>query len=190
MAACIYFRISNQDHEQLWFMIRRAKVAPLNRESIPKLELQAAVIGARLCKVTTEESRLLFNAIHFWTDSTTVIAWINSPEKQKCYCANKINEILSISEAQQWHHIPVKQNPADHATRGIRLQDVEQLWLQPPDFLLIPESDWLQSKLQDDAVTQPVFTTTDKGRTTTLKVDSAILHTNAMVKRENISISA
>ena len=97
---------------------------------------------------------------------------------------------MSISEAQQWHHIPGKRNAADHATRGISLQDVEQLWLQPPEFLLLPESDWLQPKLQDDAVTQPVFTTTYKERTTTLKVDSEILHTNAMMKQENISISA
>ena len=68
--------------EQSSFMIGRTKVAPLNQESIPKLELQAAVIGGRLCKFTTEESRLHFNAIHFWTDSTTVLGWINSPEKQ------------------------------------------------------------------------------------------------------------
>ena len=67
---------------------------------------------------------------------------INSPEKKKSYCENRINEILSVSEAQQWHQIPSKMNPADHATRGIPLQDVEQLWLQPSEFFFLPETDW------------------------------------------------
>ena len=53
-----------------------------------------------------------------------------------------------------------------------------------------PESDWPQIKLQDDIVTQPIFTTTDKERTTTLKVDSTILHTNAIVEREKVSTKA
>ena len=62
--------------------------------------------------------------------------------------------------------------------------------MQPQEFLLLAQFDWPQPKLQDDAVTQPVFKTTVKERTTTLKVDSAILHTNATVKEENISTSA
>ena len=164
-------------------MIKRTKVALFNQESIPKAELQAAVIVARFFKFTTEESRLNFSSLLFWTDSTTVLAWINSPENQKTYCANSVNEILPVSEAQQWNHIPAKRNPADRATRGIPIQDVEQLWLQAPEFLLLPESVWPQSKLQEDAVTQPVFTSKDKKRTTTIKVDSPILHTNAMLKR-------
>ena len=72
----------------------------------------------------------------------------------------------------------------------MRLQDVEQLWLQPPKFLLLPDSDSPKPKLQDQAVTQPVFTTTDKERTTTLKADSAILHTNAIVNRKKFSTNA
>ena len=63
-------------------------------------------------------------------------------------------------------------------------------FLKPPEFLFSLETDWPQIKLQDDTVNQPIFTTTDKERTTTLKLDSKILHTNAIVRRENISISA
>ena len=103
-------------------MIGRTNVAPLNQESIPNLELQAAVFGAHLCKFTTEESRLNFNAIDFWTVTTTVLAWINSPETQKSYCSNRINENLSVSEDQQWHHIPGKQNPAGTRSDKLRLR--------------------------------------------------------------------
>ena len=74
MAACMYIRISNQDHKQSSFLIGRTKVASLNQESIPKDELQAGVIGARFCKFTTKEPRLYFNANHFRTDSATVLA--------------------------------------------------------------------------------------------------------------------
>ena len=59
--------------------------------------------------------------------------------------------------------------------------------MQPPEFLLLPKSEWPHPKLQVNAVTQPVFTTTDEERNTAIKVDSA---TNAMVKRENFYTSA
>ena len=65
---------------------------------------------------TTKKFRPNFNAVQFWTDSTTALAWVNSPEKQKFYCANRITIILSDCEAQEWHHIPGERNPADHAT--------------------------------------------------------------------------
>ena len=60
--ACLYINISNQDHKQPPFMIGRTKVLPLNEESIPKLELQAAVNGTRHCKFTTEDFQLNFNS--------------------------------------------------------------------------------------------------------------------------------
>ena len=83
-----------------------------------------------------------------------------------------------------------KWNSADHATRGIFLQDLEQLWLQPAEVLRLPEFVWPQPKLQHDTFTRPVFTSTDKERTTTPKVDKTILHTNAIAKQENIFTSA
>ena len=62
-------------------MIGRTKVAPLNEESILKLELQAAVNCTGCCKFTTEDFRLNFKAIHFWKVSKTALAWMNTPEK-------------------------------------------------------------------------------------------------------------
>ena len=94
-------------------------------------------------------------------------------------------EVMSISKAQQWHHVAGKRNPADHATRGIPLQDLEQLWLQLPEILLLKKFDWPQPKLLDDIVTQMVSTNTNKERTTTLIVYSTILHNNGTVNWEN-----
>ena len=64
---------------------------------------------------------------------------------------------------------------------------MEHFWLQPSEFLLVPESEKPQPKLQDDPVILPVFNTTDKEKTTTQKVGSAVLLINAMVKLENFS---
>ena len=56
--------------------------------------------------------------------------------------------------------------------------------------ILLPESDWPQPKLQVVTVFQPIFTTKGKEKTTPLTFDSTILHTNSIVKREDISRSA
>ena len=132
MATCIYFRTACSSGIHATFLIGRTKVAPLNQESIPKLELQAALMGARLCKFATDETRLKPHSTHFWTDSTTVWSWIASPGKLKTYCANGVGEILTLCKVEQWKHIPGRLNAADSATRGIELKDVAKLWLDEP----------------------------------------------------------
>ena len=49
--------------------------------------------------------------------------------KAKILHANIINEILSVSETQYWHHIPGKWDTVDHSTRSFPLQDVERTYL-------------------------------------------------------------
>ena len=65
MATCIYFRTACSSGIYATFLIGRTKVTPLNQESIPKLELQAAVLGARLCNFATDEMRLKPHSTHF-----------------------------------------------------------------------------------------------------------------------------
>ena len=55
----------------------KAKVSPLKKETLSKLDLQAAFIGTRL-KFALEQSQLSANKVYAWTDSMTTMQWITN----------------------------------------------------------------------------------------------------------------
>ena len=71
----------------------KSKLAPAKRLSIPRLELNAALLAARLKKFIVEESRLVFKSVYFIVDSEIVramiegIVWI----QYVCWCADRGN---------------------------------------------------------------------------------------------------
>lgn len=58
--------------------------------------------------------------------------------------ANRITAIREISNPFQWRHISSKDNPADIASRGMKVPDFlkNSGWLEGPRFLLKLEKDW------------------------------------------------
>ena len=102
-------------------------------------------MGSRLAKFIQREQRLTINAIHLWTDSTTVLQWIyGSHQRQQVFVANRVAEILENTQAHQWNHCPGEWNPADDGTRGIPFRDFHysSRWFQGLAFLKKPASDW------------------------------------------------
>ena len=49
---------------------------PLKKQSIVRLELQAAVLGARLADATVKELSTKPDAIYFWSDSKVVLQYL------------------------------------------------------------------------------------------------------------------
>ena len=126
MAAIISLRNydDNTKQTETSFIISKCKVTPLKSLSVPKLELEAAIIGIQLLKTVQKETRLKIHDTHFWTDSRVVLDWIVSKKKQKLFVANRIREIHDSSKSNQWHYIPTNQNPADHGTRGLEPEEL------------------------------------------------------------------
>ena len=120
-------------------------MAPIKSVSIPKLELQAAVLGARLSQFIAEQQTIKFSEIHFWCDSMAVLGWIKSNDKQKSFIANRTGEIQQKTKVESWHHILGKLNPADHISRGIPPAELDDKWLTPPPFLSKPQSEWIET---------------------------------------------
>ena len=120
-------------------------MAPSVSTSIPRLELIAAVIGVRL---TTRVSKVLDIPMcrsTFWSDSANVLWWIRGRSCQfKPFVSNRVGEIQSHTNPDQWRHIPTKLNPADLLSRGIKAIELRRsgVWWRGPDFLGDPEDTW------------------------------------------------
>ena len=143
IAAIVYVRTTNADGScTSQYVISKTKVAPIKQLSIPKLELEAATLGAELAGFCESEMTTTITSKHFWTDSTATLGWIQSKQRQKMYIANRLTKIHENSNPDNWRHIPGKMNPADHGTRGLTPSEIPNLWLQPPDFLNTPQDSW------------------------------------------------
>ena len=78
-SACIYLRTEYAPGDfALNLLIAKARVVPLRQRSIPRFELQGAVLSSRLCVTAIKElgeSIQLTNVV-YWCDSQTVLQWI------------------------------------------------------------------------------------------------------------------
>ena len=74
-------RLSSSPKTQISFTFGKARVAPMKALSIPKLELRAALLATRLKDDILTALTVSVNHVYMWTDSTTVLQWLNSTEK-------------------------------------------------------------------------------------------------------------
>ncbi|XP_044163003.1 uncharacterized protein LOC122947631 [Acropora millepora] len=127
------------------FVMAKTRVASKKPLSIPKLELQAAVLSARLSLVVIKEHDYIIDSTYFWTDSSTVFQWIRGVcKRHPAFIANRIGEILDSTDLRQWNHCPGLLNPADDGSRGLPVNSITSgsRWLNGPAFLLLPEEKW------------------------------------------------
>ena len=135
------------------FIVAKSRVAPLKKLTIPRLELQGAVLASRLGKTILKESRLKFEKAVFFLDSKIVLAWICSEARRfKPFVSVRVGEIQDNSDPVQWRHVPGEQNAADDVSRGIPVGSLTGRWQHGPDFLRLPASEWPQDSPVADEV--------------------------------------
>lgn len=79
-----------------------------------------------------------------WSDSAIVLYWLAGHQSRwKTYIAHRVSDIQQTLPSHLWRHIDSTQNPADCASRGLMLNELEKfnLWWQGPDFLQKPENE-------------------------------------------------
>ncbi|XP_047991929.1 uncharacterized protein LOC125230713 isoform X2 [Leguminivora glycinivorella] len=144
--ACVaYWRLVYPDGSiELILIASKTRVSPLKPISIPRLELQAALIASRLALVIKDSHRKKPTRTYFWTDSMTVLQWLRSDARAfKPFVAHRLGEILENSAVKDWHWVPTDLNVADDATR-LRPIDLtlSHRWFFGPSFLLKSPEDW------------------------------------------------
>ena len=107
--------------------------------TVPKLELQAAVVACRMKNVILDEVRFGIKSAHFWCDSKTVTNYLkNETAIFGVYIAQRVNKIRRSSSIAAWYYVPTKLNVADDLTRFTGFQTLanQSRWCAGPDFLL------------------------------------------------------
>jgi hypothetical protein len=147
-ACCVYIRVEFQCQVHVRLIAGKARVAPIKHMTIPKLELNAAVMGARMLNSTKEWMRNIdFKDYTAWSDSITVLRWLYAPHiRHKQYVAPRIAEIQELTSIKSWRYVPTDVNVADLATKWLDIDysDPSHPWHIGPEFLYKPDSEWPQ----------------------------------------------
>ncbi|XP_068689224.1 uncharacterized protein [Montipora foliosa] len=123
----------------------KARNAPVKFVSIPRLELQAAVLATRVWKMLREELGLNIDRTFLWTDSEIELHYLkNEKRRLQTFVADRVEEIKEHSPVHYWSHVPGTLNPADYVSRGLTASSLtaDHSRLRGPDVLWGPEHSW------------------------------------------------
>ena len=115
----------------------KARVTPLKSVTIPRLELGAAVLSARISSMLVKELQYQDIKPFFWTDSKVVLGYIGNVSKRfDVFVANRVQEIRDRTDPDQWQYVSTEHNPADAASRGMTVKELKSSsWFRGPSFL-------------------------------------------------------
>ncbi|XP_059061887.1 uncharacterized protein LOC131854763 [Achroia grisella] len=141
--SCVaYWRFITPNDCKISLIGGKARLAPLKPASIPKLELQAALIAARFCKYLIEAHKHKPVKIFLWSDSLTVLKWLRSDARNfKVFVSHRVGEILELTDISCWKYVPTHLNVADDATRPQSKFEISR-WFSGPPFLLLGQNEW------------------------------------------------
>ena len=139
---CSYIRVIDEnDQIHCSLVMGKARVTPLRVVTIPRLELQAAVTTVKISNLLRQELEFADVEEYFWTDSKVTLGYIqNDARRFHVYVANRVQKIRQTTDPDQWFYVPTDANPADHASRGLGVEDlISSNWFTGPDFLWGPD---------------------------------------------------
>ncbi|XP_043463557.1 uncharacterized protein LOC122499334 [Leptopilina heterotoma] len=119
-AAVVFIRTEYAEKTEVQLIGAKSRVVPTKEITIPRLELLAATIAARLAKSLINALNFENPEIIYWSDSSAVITWINQEAQWSTFVYNRVQEIRQLTAGAKWRHVPGTQNPADLPSRGCK----------------------------------------------------------------------
>jgi len=111
----------------------------------PRLELLAALVGARLLDYFCQATCIDITEATLWSDSTEDLGWISQdPNRWNTFVDNRVTEIQSVTTPSQWRHCPGKDNRADLLSRGGTAEQLKitDFWWCGTYWLAQPPRHW------------------------------------------------
>ena len=97
-ASAVYLRALSADECICTRLVMsKSRITQVKRVTLPRLELMAAVITARLCTYVHNTLDCKIDRIVCWTDNSSTLHWIRgSPLHWKPFVANRVTEIQAL----------------------------------------------------------------------------------------------
>ena len=165
-AAAVYLSVINGEQTYVNLIAARISLhskSEMTRESMPRKEIIALDLGARLLKECLDATCLTVDNYELWSDSQTVIQWCRTKTLElRVFESNRVDLILKNSNGKLPQYIPSGQNPADVAMRPCCIEDAERwsLWLNGPEFLQHPHFPWPENWVKHSVADQNAIVST------------------------------
>ena len=99
-AAVVFIRQCFDGSVDTRMLTAKTRVAPIGSLCVPRLELCAALFGAKLVEAVSSslsDQRFPTSKMYAWRDSTVTLAWLQDfPRKWKAFVANRVAKIQNI----------------------------------------------------------------------------------------------
>lgn len=183
-AAVIYLLMKGDSESYSCLVASKTRVAPLSKQTIPRLELISALLLSKLISQvsTALKDELPLEPPRCYTDSKVALYWIRGENKEwKQFIQNRVTSIRRLCPQQLWDHCDGSSNPADIPSRGRSLSDETTLtlWLNGPQWLHCGKEPGQQSS-DSSSGNMPEECLAELKNSTTAAESSTFLTTNGL----------
>ena len=85
------------------FLMEKARVTLLKQITIPRLELNAAVVSVEMSEFLKEELKYDNVSQYYWVDSKIVLGYVQNEAKRfHTYVANSVQQSRDLSNPNSW----------------------------------------------------------------------------------------
>ncbi len=131
--------LETKEGVQLSLVASKTRVAPLVKQTIPRLELLSALILARLITHVKDALKgfIEITSIRCWSYLEVALYWICGETREwKQFVQNRVLKIRSLVPPELWNHWASKDNPADIPSRGSSTAELgNSMWFTGPEWL-------------------------------------------------------
>ena len=144
------------------FYFSKCKIAPVEKRTLPSLELLASFLALKcISNILFENnfSNIKISKVNLFADSQVALSWLLTKKatKKNVFVNNRLKEITMFLEAfankdvlVNFHYVPSDENIADIISRGVSVLEFcseQKLWTSGPTWIVEKMSNWPTGQL-------------------------------------------